>query len=691
MVTASKKPLKGGRVNNGDDLRVLHGMMLAKLIGSDLDGVVAKASHMYAVTAEAALAKGVPGAGGFIIPYFDLDGDPTGMFRIRYLEDTRKGFEKLTGKKALRYMQPANSPLEVYLSPLVNWRDAAAASYPLLITEGELKAACACKNGMPTIGLGGVWSFQSGRANTTLLPVFDEFQFHGRTVYIMYDSDAVTNPNVVAAELRLAKRLSERGAVVKICRLPPVDDIYKVGLDDYIVLKGMESLQEDVLGNAFEYDASRVLHELNERVLYVKDPGFIWDHNLGMRITPGAFKEHAYSNIFYDEQRATKTGVTTVRLPAAPAWLTWPHRAEVAGLTFAPGEGNITEGGHLNTWKGWGIRGAVQGDVSPWVALLDHLFGAEREARLYFERWCAAPLQKPGLKMAVAAAIWGTTHGSGKTLVGHTLMRMYGRHAAELKDTDLDDDRNEWADSKQFVLADDITARGDRKFMRRLMTMITQKFIRLNPKFVPSYSIPDTINYYFTSNDPDALYMDDGDRRFFIWEVMAGKFAPYREYVKWRDSEEGISALWYYLLHLPLGDFDAQAPALDTAGKRSMVYMGKSDLGSWVRELKDNAPQMFKKAGMKGDLFSAKELHALFDPTGDKRTTTNALARELKRAGFNAPSTGSSLHMPDGSTVLAYAILNPVYWRTAKWKECCEHYIASRPKHLWDEVKAKKF
>ena len=438
---------------------VIEKLMYAKLAGSALEPAQAQAMGLIPTTAAEMDSYGLPAAAAFVIPYFDLDGQPTDFYRARYVEDTRKGFDALTGKKALRYIQPGNSVTEVYLPPLIDWREATTADYPLLITEGELKAACATAHGLPTIGLGGVWSFQSSKHNTPLLPVFNEFELSGREVFIVFDSDAVTNPNVVAAELRLAQRLTEKGAVVKIARLPSLEDTQKVGLDDFIMLRSVEELRT-VLDAAFEYDASKVLHALNQRVLYVKDPGFVWDHELSMRMSPGAFKEHAYSNVLYAQRRVSKTGETTVNVPAAPAWLAWEHRAEVRGLVFAPGDERITDAGMLNTWTGWGVHEPREGDVTPWHDLMAHLFGDTEEgrvARLYFERWCAAPLQKPGLKMAVACAIWGTTHGSGKTLVGHTLMRIYGaKHSAELKDTDLDDDRNEWADSKQFVLADDI-------------------------------------------------------------------------------------------------------------------------------------------------------------------------------------------------------------------------------------------
>jgi hypothetical protein len=568
-------------------------------MASGLDAEDAALLGFTPVTAEECPKLGLPAsAEGFRLPYFNLAGETTKFFRVRYMEDTRKGFDKYTTKKPMRYGQPRGTLNELYLPPFVDWAAVAAdADVPLLITEGELKSACATKHGLPTVGLGGVWCFQSAKEGKPLLAGFHGFQWKDRTVYIVFDSDAATNPDIVSAESRLAKRLVEQGASVWVCRLPGLEDVKKVGLDDYLVLNGLEAFQREVLETAYEFTGSAALHELNTRCVYVRDPGLIWDRDMRQRLTPSAFKDHAFANVHYWEQRVTKQGSSMVRMPAAKAWIEWEHRSECRGVIYAPAAGEVTEDGYLNTWTGWGVPEPAKGDVSHWHALMRHLFGNDEEARHWFESWCAYPIQHPGAKLATAVLVWGTVHGSGKTLVGHTLMRLYGvKNSAEIHDSAFDDDRMEWAADKQFVLADDIVAKGDRKLMRRIMTLVTQKTIRLNPKYVPSYAIPDTINYYYTSNDPDAFYMDDGDRRFFVHEVAADKFAPYREYVKWRDSDAGIAALWHYLLSLNINAFDPQAPAPETRGKREMQDLGKSDLGSWVRELRDNGDVLLAKA-----------------------------------------------------------------------------------------------
>lgn len=670
--------------------------MMAKLLTSDLSEADARLLKVKPFTAKECQALKLPATkAGFLIPYFDMRGKPLKFFRFRYMEDTRTGFQAATGKKPLRYAQPKNTPVEVYLPPNIDWPAVAAdPEQQLLITEGELKAACACKNGLACMGLGGVWSFQVKENGEPLLPVFNEFAWEGRVVYICYDSDAATNPDVVAAELRLAHRLLALGANVFVARIPMPEvglegeqKALKLGLDDYVVKHGIDAFNT-VLADAIEFSSSKALHDMNRLVVYVRDPGMIFDHTTRQRMSPAAFKEHAYSNKHYYEEKVTKTGTALVKMATAKEWLEWEHRAEVPGMSFCPGEGPITESGRLNTWQGWGLPEPMEGDVHEWHRLLKHLFngayctldnGEEVSATHYFTQWCAYPLQHPGAKMHVAAAIWGPVHGSGKTLVGETLRRIYGnKHSSELKDANLEDDRFEWAENKQFVLADDITARGDRKFMRKLMTMVTQHSMYMNPKYIPAYTIEDCINYYFTSNDPDALFMDDQDRRFFVHEVTAGKF-DYHSYVQWMKSSSGPAALWHYLLAYDLTGFDPMAPAPTTQGKRAMISVGKSELGAWVQDFKANTDIILANAKLSGDIFSLKQLHMLFDPNSEKRTTANALGKELRRAGFAAPSTGNPLKDADGRSFYAYCVRNMEQWEHVTWKEACEHYQSHNP------------
>lgn len=654
-----------------------------------LSGLTPEDAKLLRLTPIAAADCGTLGlttaADGFKIPYWRFDGQPDEFFRVRFTADTRSGFAKLTAAKPQRYAQPKGSVNSVYAPPYLDWtaisKDPEVA---LVITEGELKAAAACREGIPTLGLGGVWVFMSKKARQDWLALLGEVTWEGRTVYICYDSDAASNPDVLKAESALADRLLAHGARPYIARLPPLPDGAKCGLDDFLVARGASALTTEVFDCAYEYEASTTLHDLNTRLLYVRDPGLVYDRELQQRITCSAFTEHAFSNVWYYETRVDAKGNSSrVKVQAAPAWLKWEFRAECRGLDFRPGEEEVTPEGRLNTWTGWGVPEPAKGDISPWRDLLDHLFANDPVSATWFEQWCAYPLQHPGAKLATAVLIWGIVHGSGKTLVGHTLMRIYGeRHSAEIHDSDLENLRNEWAENKQFVLADDIVAKGDRALMRKLMTMVTQKTVRLDPKYIPSYSVPDLINYYFTSNEPDALYLDEGDRRFFVHETHADKYPADRRraYVAWRDSDEGIAALWHHLLHVDLSGFDPQAEAPMTLGKSDMTSNSKSELGTWLLDFRRNTDLVLAKAGLKGDFVTPGEILALYDPSGTKRMmSANVVSREMKRMGYSSPSTGSILRLPSGRQVNVYVVRNYDYWKRAPWKEACKHFAESRP------------
>ena len=631
---------------------------------------------------------------GFKIPYFTPDGEVDKEFyRLRYLEDTRRGFELLSGQKQRRYVQPPNTSVRVYFPPFVDWINVMSdPDEPLVITEGELKAACASSKGTPTIGLGGVWSFASAKRNEPLIEELAAFEWSGRTVYICYDSDAVINPKVMLAEARLADKLLELGAQIWIARLKSDTAQAKMGIDDYVAIYGIEDFVKKVLtDSSYEYESSRVLHQMNQTLVYVRDPGIIYDYtNNGQKLAPAAFVAHAYSDLWYTEQVLDAKGnAKLIRKPAAKMWMEWPARSKLDQLVYRPGQPKVTEDSKLNMWPGWGVSDSVKGDVSFWHEMLDHLMPeVSKENRRWFEQWCAYPIQHPGAKLNSGVLIWSSVHGAGKSMLGWMLMRLYGRNAIELKDEALEDVRNEWAENKQFVVADDITGSANRKHQRRLMTMITQKEVRLNPKYIPSYSIADCINYYLTSNDPDAVFLDDQDRRFFIHEVKPtyGKLPPVlrERWDLWKDDPEAQQALFYYLEHLDLTGFDPFGEAPMTDAKSEMNRIVKSELGAWVLKLKEEPDAVLNAAKFKGDLYTAEELYALFDPAGDKRASPNALSRELKRAGF------LKAHEPALNVEIGlrrpYIIRNVERWEGAHLGEMIAHYNDHHP-----ALKGKKF
>ena len=571
------------------------------------------------------------------------------FYRLRYL---RPDGDK---KDDIRYTNEPLAGVVAYFPPSVDWPAIVPdADQTLIITEGELKAAKACKEGYPAIGLGGVWNFKSSNLGVTFLPELEQFNWVKRRVYIMYDSDVVMKAGVQAALNALAEELADRGALPFIVYIPEADDGKKQGLDDWCVANPGANLSE-LTERRQPLTQVRKLFDLNRGLVYVRGKGIIVDQATDDKMSSTQFKE-VYQSTDYAELMITDNGTVSLKkAPVATSWMKWPLRRDVAGITYRPGATRfINEGrpGSLyNLWSGWGTQ-PEEGDTTPFLELIDHLFaGSDPEDKLWFLRWCAYPIQYPGTKMFTAALVHGVRHGTGKSLLGYTLGRIYGKNFTEIGSDSLHAGFNSWAEAKQLVMGDDVTGSNKRQDNDLLKKLITQRELRVNAKFMPEYTVPDCVNYYFTSNHPDAFFLENDDRRYFIHEVQSGARDEmfYMDYSLWLDTT-GPSALFHYLLHLDLGDFNPSAPARRTLAKDQMTADSRSDLGEWVNKLRVDPDAVLRvgEVPIVGDLFTSGELLGIYDPLDAKRVTANGLSRELRRAAVPRANQGLPLRGPKG-------------------------------------------
>jgi len=620
--------------------------------------------------------------------YIDHNGKPLPdwpgakpFYRLRYLE-VPTDFTASTTAKPMRYTQePSTAPVAYYPSNH-DWKDLVQnTGHPIILTEGELKAAKACKEGFPTIGLGGVYNWRSHKLGLTWLPSLEPIKWVKRFVYICFDSDFQTNQMVCSALHELAEELHRRGAFVHLVVLPQLHGLDKVGLDDFLVHAGPSApaMFRQLLADAEPLGLTAPLWGLNERYVYVQDPGLIVDRSVNFKVSPAAFTQHLQSTCTYQERQLKSDGSISYKtVSASAAWLRWPLRTEVTRLTYKPGAVKFIQGPPtlFNIWPGWGVEPKA-GDHEPFLQLVDHIFtGSEPAAKLWFLRWCAYPLQYPGIKMFSSAVLHGVRHGTGKSLIGYTLGRIYGKNFTEINQMDLHSSFNEWAEAKQLVMGDDVTGSNKRHDADSLKKLITQRELRVNPKYISSYVVPDCINYFFTANQPDSFFLEDDDRRFFIHDVQVGPLSEefYANYDLWLDSG-GSQAVFHYLKHLDLGDFNSAAPAFRTFAKERMIANVRSDLGAWVRQLLET-PDFVLRVGeipIAKDLFTSKELLALYDPTGRTGTTANGLGRELARAGVRQVCEGTPIRLADGSQGRYYPVRNTPVWLNKTTGEVTKH------------------
>jgi hypothetical protein len=110
-------------------------------------------------------------------------------------------------------------------------------SVPVIFVEGIKKAlsiitaARSAGASVLVVAISGVWNWLSDGK-----PIADMFDIpvEGREVYICFDSDVFSNPDVSDAARRFAGHLAGRGAVVYFAYLPDQADGSKTGADDFL-------------------------------------------------------------------------------------------------------------------------------------------------------------------------------------------------------------------------------------------------------------------------------------------------------------------------------------------------------------------------------------------------------------------------------------------------------------------------
>ncbi len=629
-----------------------------------------------------------------LIPYFDTDGtERPRMWRLRYLvEEERTGFSKMVKKKdkkkGNRYTQPSGVLPQAYFPPAIDnttWADYLEQRGEhdclrrLMITEGEFKAACATASGYPTIGLGGVSNISSSKRLIDLIDDLDTIDWERREVLLVFDSDIIDKVPVQQALLKLSDKLVERGAIVKNVRIPA--DQPAKGLDDFIVLHGLEEL-EKLLAAAEEFDLSRELHQLNTEVVLASDIETFIVLETGARLRSSTFHLKYKPRIITKWVPGKKGDMKSKDVPVTEEWVSWHHRHTVNGIVYDPGQNRITEDDHFNLWSGWPVE-PVEGDISLWEALLDSVFSGDREKIDWFEKWVAYPIQNPGAKMLSAVIVWGAAQGTGKTLIGDVVGRVYGdvQQMGErgnyscVTTGDLTDNYNDWLAGKQFIQGDEISGGDKRATAELVKRLITSQQVRVREKYVASFLIRDCANYYFTSNHPDPIHVERDDRRFFIHEVTSARLTESfaAEIVQWAYHGTGPENLMHRMLTLDLGDFNPSASAPLTRDREEMIRDSGSELDGWISDVLNEPGDVLGNGDETiSDLWTAEDLLKAFDPEEKGRIKANGMGRALKRLGVAKYPGQVGV---DGQRKRFYILRNASQWLGMEPADLAAHWL----------------
>lgn len=445
---------------------------------------------------------------------FERGGAHLPFCRVRYLgKDARKGV--FGPVKELRYTQPKASGTQVYFPPVIPWAELLADSAePLVITEGEAKALAGVLAEMPVIGLGGVYNFM---AQAELLPVLDAIAWRGREVYICFDSDAATNPNILAAEARLVDELQrKRGARCYLVRLPQDGD-EKVGIDDFLKAHGAAALRS-LLGSAPSLGAldAKVV-ALNKSVAWIERENLVYDLEDKSFLPKDSF---IAGSRFSALEHITVGGVQRTqpkRISVAKTWLTHPHAQRFSEVLFRPGEGATVQGESgrpaLNLWSPWDVP---EGDVAPFLELTEFLFSEMRpEDRALPLHLMIYKAQNPEKKIPLAIVLLGE-QGCGKSLWGEIMLAAFAPYAVTCTSASLNSEFQGWVEKSLLALIDEAEGEDILKAADKLKSLISNLTRPMNEKFRPVRQVNSYTSYILTSNRRQVGAYSSDDRRMIV-------------------------------------------------------------------------------------------------------------------------------------------------------------------------------
>ena len=629
--------------------------------------------------------------------YRDLRGRDTGFYRLRYLtppNDPRKH------GKTIKFCQAGGSLTGIYLPGFMNWQEISLLnSRQVFLVEGEGKAACAAKLGLAAIGLGGVDAFQSSRYEIELLDPLPMFNWKDRSVVICFDSDVRVKPDVIRAQTKLASLLTNKGARVVITQIPnppPDSGDDKWGLDDYLLHStgGLDAF-EDLLAESLPPSEARELWSMNSEYAAVMKPPAVMNMNEGQLMEPTKFQSFHLANRFYYQDQPTKSGhIIRVKEKIAPRWLEWEERRQFRKLVYEPGQPETISVGDkhdLNLWPGWAVEPEepTLAQIAPWNELLDFIFASEPGVRPWFEQWLAYPLQNPGGKLFSYVLLWSPLYGIGKTMIPYIMMDIYGRsgkwgagNSIEIKNEDLAGTARFpiWQLRKQFVYGDEITGKDTRKGAGYIKGLITAEELTVEEKYIQAYTIRNLVNFMFSSNAPDAMFIDANDRRPLIHEVW-GPRPPdgwYQRLADWR-RDGGAKYVFHHLLHLDMGGFEPKFAPPNTAAKKNMARLSMTEAGQWVDAMREDPVEILGRCGVSKekaegcDLWTTAQLLNMYDPMQVKRVGEIGMGKQLAMLGIRPVNRGNVLRMSTGSHRIL-ALRNIHRWMEAMPGEIRDHW-----------------
>jgi hypothetical protein len=315
-------------------------------------------------------------------------------------------------------------------------------------------------------------------------------------------------------------------------------------------------------------------------------------------------------------------------------------------VDFRPGR-SLFDAVKFNMWRPSQIV-AKQGDTTIFHEHLKYLFPDEADRnRVWF--WLCWVYRHQDKRPNHALLLVGKKTGTGKSFVARVMEQLLGKENTQRpKNSSLKGDFNGWVVKCKLCIIEELMQIGRKEVTNELRNTITEPTVEVNIKNVPAFLIDNYAAMFGISNHPDALPLEEEDRRWIVVGTKADKAPPeyYRRLftiLEGPKSDELLAAIAWDLKYADIGDYDARlAVDDDSEAKREMIGFAVTPLVKWLRQeiAAGNYPFNLQLVNIRHDIIPLVPIDVL--PRGGGSLET--LIQKFFREDLEATNLGDRAH-----------------------------------------------
>jgi hypothetical protein len=317
-----------------------------------------------------------------------------------------------------------------------------------------------------------------------------------------------------------------------------------------------------------------------------------------------------------DEKKPMQYNQTDIRLLLAPLmigkksfidlWTKDETRRTYKKLDFTPLSTNPKIFNTFTGFKYSNDNNINMLKIQPFLDLISELLNNEEVSIKAFLDWCGWIRQKPNVKTNKAIVLYSEVQGVGKNTIIQLLTNVFNGYTSKVERIEeITDKFNYHLSSKLFIYGDEIQAKA-REVREELKNMITRDEMKVEMKGFNSYIMKDYSNYIFTTNNRDAFFIEETDRRFYMFDlnnkVMSDDTAKFL-YKLLKDNET-IESFDTYLKTRQLPE---ELPKLSNKYKASLI---SHSLPAYIKMIYDNIDRFQDEAFTTVSLFKRAQQYA---------------------------------------------------------------------------------